>query len=164
MMKKFKKLFGSKIMQNLLINIETIFIDLNIFVEKRIDKEIFKRKNIKINEFKEIFSEIKLNYEIINGYLSKFKIKIDTITELINNEIHSNKILNTMNIQYNKLKIEHNKVFELMNQTINFYYEITLEYLKNDIDNKYTVFEGNEKINIQNINNKLELINENLDS
>jgi hypothetical protein len=116
--------------QSLLINTENTFFDLSICAEKKFDTNIFKKKNLKIEDFKEIFGIIITNYNMVNSYLEKFLNKLNSLTETINHEINIKKIYNTMLIQYNKLLLEKEKIFNLINQTNTFYYDIAMEYLQ----------------------------------
>jgi len=131
--------------QSLLINIENILFDLNILVEKKIDKNIFKLKNIKISEFQEILCSLKTNYNLISGYLDKFYKKIVFVRDLINSQIESGKISNTMVYQHTKLTLEKNKIFDLINQTVNLYSDISVEYLKTEKTDKISIFEDRPK-------------------
>ncbi len=133
--------------QSLLINVENTLFELTIFSEKKIDRNMFKKKNLKIDEFKEIVNDIIENYNLISGYLDKFNSKIRNLTEIITHELHAKKFANTLYTQYDKLALEKEKIYTLINQTINFYYDLTLQYLKSDDNINYEVF-LNEPVSI----------------
>ena len=134
--------------QSLLMNVENILFELNIFAEKKIDTNIFKKKNLKLAEFKEIVNIIINNYFLITKYLEKFYLKIRGLTNLIGNQICTKKISNTLYIQFDKLILEKEKIFNLINQTINFYNDITNQYLKIDDEKNYKIFiEEPDKVN-----------------
>jgi hypothetical protein len=126
--------------QSLLINVENVLFDLTIFTEKKIDRTMFKKKNLKIDEFKELVNDIIGNYNLISGYLEKFSTKIKNLTEIITHEFHAKKFANTLFTQYNKLDLEREKIYNLINQTINFYYDLTLQYLKVDDSINHEIF------------------------
>ena len=70
------------------------------------------------------------------------------MTNLINNQICTKKISNTLYIQYDKLILEKEKIYNLINQTINFYNDITNQYLKIDDEKNYRIFiEEPDKVN-----------------
>jgi hypothetical protein len=126
--------------QSLLINVENTLFELTIFTEKKIDRNMFKKKHFKIDEFKEIVNDIIGNYNLVSGYLDKFNSKIKSLTEIITHEFHARKFANTLYTQYDKLALEKEKIYSLINQTINFYYDLTLQYLKIDDNINYEIF------------------------
>ncbi len=136
--------------QSQLLNVESILFDLHILTEKKLDKNLFKRKNIKIIEFKDILNDLINNYKIISDYLDKFNNKLNLITDIINSEIGRKKISNTMYFQYDKLVLEQNKIFNLINQTIKFYYDLALEYLDLNDETKYNIFYNKTMSNTDN--------------
>ena len=146
--------------QSLLINIENTLFDLNVVSEKKIDKNIFKIKNIKISEFQEILTSLKTNYNLICSYLDKFHKKILFVKDLINSQIYSGKISNTMIFQHSKLNLEKQKIFELINQTMNLYKDISQEYLIIDSNNKINAFEKRGSLTIK-IDNNIDIDIEN---
>ena len=56
--------------------------------------------------------------------------KSTSLTSAINHEINIKKLYNTIFIQYNKLSLEKEKIYNLINQTNTFYYDIAQEYLQ----------------------------------
>ena len=137
--------------QSLLINVENTLFELSICTEKKFDTNIFKKKNLKIDDFKEIFSVIIGNYVIIAAYLDKFQHKLNNLTETINNEINIKKLYNTISIQYHKLLLEKEKIFNLINQTQALYYEIAIEYLQDQDTTNHEIFLQSPKSNMHKI-------------
>jgi hypothetical protein len=113
--------------QSLLINLENKFFYFKIITEKKIDKNMFKKKEIRIGDFKEMITSVVNNYMLISNLMEKLNMKIKNLHEII--KIEFNGYNNTLFTELNKLKVEHGTIFELINQTINFYYDISKENL-----------------------------------
>jgi hypothetical protein len=126
--------------QSLCIHVENILFELNILVEKKIDKNIFKIKNIKITDFKDILGAIKHSYNTIENYLDKFEKRIEEIDSLINSQVRTTKYSYSFFIQYQKLLLERDKILNLINNTINYYTNVCNEYLKVYGKSKYEIF------------------------
>jgi hypothetical protein len=126
--------------QSLLINVENTLFELSICTEKKFDNNMFKKKNLKIEDFKEIFSIIMGNYAIISAYLDKFLLKLNSLTDAINNEINIKKLYNTISVQYHKLLLEKEKIFHLINQTQTLYHDIAIEYLQEQDKTNHEIF------------------------
>jgi hypothetical protein len=126
--------------QSLCIHVENILFELNILVEKKLDKNIFKIKNIKITDFKDILEGIKHSYNTIENYLIKFEKKIGEIDSIINSQVRTTKYSYSFFIQYQKLLLEKDKILNLINNTINYYKNVSNEYLKAYGKSRYEIF------------------------
>jgi hypothetical protein len=80
------------------------------------------------------------NYAIISAYLDKFLLKLNSLTDAINNEINIKKLYNTISVQYHKLLLEKEKIFHLINQTQTLYYDIAIEYLQEQDKTNHEIF------------------------
>ena len=127
-------------LQSLCINIENILFDLRIVIERKLDKNIFKIKNIKIGDFRDILDIIKNSYNIVNNYLEKFRKKIEDLNLEIGSEISTSINNNSFFIQYKKLALEKYKIYNLINTSISFYTNICKEYLQVFGKDKYDIF------------------------